>query len=232
MSKVAPLGNRFGKDNQHQCCQPGGWHRRRTTMLRATVMDTPRSNPPPDDNALVLRASNGDHDAFGELVNRHQRRVWMVCRQYVGVDEADAAAQDSLVKAFTRIGDFDRRAAFSTWLTRIAINTCLDQIRRLRREGLLIDEPANDDEGSKVLEQVPDEQTGPEDRTIHRQAVASLAERERDLPPRQREIFRLRFYAELELEEIAEALEVHVGTVKTQLHRAVHRLRRELGAYR
>ena len=50
--------------------------------------------------------------------------------------------------------------------------------------------------------------------------------------PRQREIFRLRFYAEMELEEIATVLDVHVGTVKTQLHRAVHKLREALGAYR
>ena len=201
-------------------------------MLRATVMDTPRSNPPPDDNALVLRARNGDHDAFGELVNRHQRRVWMVCRQYVGVDEADAAAQDSLVKAFTRIGDFDRRAAFSTWLTRIAINTCLDLLRRRRREGLVVEEPVDDGSGLGVLEQVADDQAGPEDRSIQRETVASLEGLEEDLPEGQREIFRLRFYAEMELEEIAETLGVHVGTVKTQLHRAVHRLRKELGAHR
>ena len=67
---------------------------------------------------------------------------------------------------------------------------------------------------------------------MQRQAVSLLALSEQNLPPRQREIFRLRFYAELELEEIAEALDVHVGTVKTQLHRAVHRLREELGASR
>ena len=183
------------------------------------------------DDALVLRARNGDHDAFGELVNRHQRRVWMVCRQYLGVDEADVAAQDSLVKAFTRIGDFDRRAAFSTWLTRIAINTCLDGLRKRRREGLVTEEP-DDEEGVGLLAQVPDDRVGPETRFQQQQAVANLRDREKGLPPKQREIFRLRFYAEMELEEIAETLDIHVGTVKTQLHRAVHRLRGELGAYR
>jgi RNA polymerase sigma-70 factor (ECF subfamily) len=194
-------------------------------------MDPSRSDLSQGDDALVMRAANGDRDAFGELANRHQRRVWMVCRQYVGVDEADAAAQDSLVKAFTRIGDFDRRAAFSTWLTRIAINTCLDELRRRRRTAPAVDEPG-DGEGVGVLAQLPDGQAGPEARSMQRQAVASLEAGEQALPPRQREIFRLRFYAEMDLEEIAEALEVHVGTVKTQLHRAVHRLREELGAYR
>jgi len=200
-------------------------------VLRTRAMDPSRSDLSQGDDALVMRAANGDRDAFGELVNRHQRRVWMVCRQYVGVDEADAAAQDSLVKAFTRIGDFDRRAAFSTWLTRIAINTCLDELRRRRRAAPAVDEPG-DGEGVGVLAQLPDGQAGPEARSMQRQAVASLEVGEQALPPRQREIFRLRFYAEMDLEEIAEALKVHVGTVKTQLHRAVHRLREELGAYR
>jgi RNA polymerase sigma-70 factor (ECF subfamily) len=194
-------------------------------------MDPSRTDLSQADDALVLRAQNGDHDAFGELVNRHQRRVWMVCRQYVGVGEADAAAQDSLVKAFTRIGDFDRRAAFSTWLTRIAINTCLDELRRRRREAVVDGEPEGDDQPDLIF-RVPDGGVGPEDRSMQKQAVASLEVLEKGLPPRQREIFRLRFYTEMELEEIAAALDVNVGTVKTQLHRAVHRLRQELGAYR
>jgi RNA polymerase sigma-70 factor (ECF subfamily) len=194
-------------------------------------MDPSRTDLSQADDALVLRAQNGDHDAFGELVNRHQRRVWMVCRQYVGSAEADAVAQDSLVKAFTKIGDFDRRAAFPTWLTRIAINTCLDELRRRRRLAV-VDEEADGDDEPGLLDRMPDDDAGPEARSMQKQAVASLEAHEEQLPPRQREIFRLRFYAEMELEEIAAALDVHVGTVKTQLHRAVHRLRQELGAYR
>ncbi len=145
--------------------------------------------------------------------------------------EADAAAQDSLVKAFTRIGDFDRRAAFATWLTRIAINTCLDELRRRRRE-VVLDEESDGDEEFNLINRVPDDDVGPEGRSMLKQAIASLEAHEENLPPRQREIFRLRFFAEMELGEIATVLEIHVGTVKTQLHRAVHKLRQELGAYR
>ncbi len=194
-------------------------------------MDPSRTDLFQPDDELVLRAQDGDREAFGELVNRHQRRVWMVCRQYVGASEADAAAQDSLVKALTGIAEFDRRSAFSTWLTRIAINTCLDELRRRRRERVVEDDVDNGEERA-LVDRVADEEAGPEARSIQRQAVASLAALEGGLPPRQREIFRLRFYAEMDLEEIATALDVHVGTVKTQLHRAVHRLREELGAYR
>ena len=188
----------------------------------------PIREPSESDDALVMRARNGDRDAFSELVVRHQQRVWRVCRQYVGADEADATAQDTLVKAYTNLELFDGRSAFTTWLTRIAINTSLDELRRRRREGLKVD-VGDDEEGYDILAGVADDTAGPLDRTIQRQAVERLAVLERGLPDRQREIFRLRFYAELELEEIAGALDVHVGTIKTQLHRAVHRLRAELG---
>jgi RNA polymerase sigma factor (sigma-70 family) len=180
------------------------------------------------DDRLVMRARNGDREAFGELVCRYQRRIWLVCRQYLEPEGADSASQDVFVKAFTSLASFDGRAAMTTWLTRIAINTCLDMLRRRRRHGLVVS-TAHEDEGADVLGRIPDGRVDPEARAIQRQAVARLAERERALPRRQREIFRLRFYAELELEQIADALGIHVGTVKTQLHRAVRRLRDELG---
>ncbi len=183
-----------------------------------------------DDRALYLRARNGDEDAFADLVRRHQRRVWMVCRQYLGPDEADAAAQETFLKAWKALARFDGRSAFSTWLTRIAINTCLDELRRRKRHGVKVEE--EDPDRDPLVQQLPDGAADPERRAMQRQAVQRLAQAEAALPERQREIFLLRFYAELGLEEIADALGVHVGTVKTQLHRAVHRVRRELEAAR
>ena len=206
---------------------------RPNAVSNAKPMSRPGEIPEPEDADLVERARSGDRGAFGELVGRHQRRVWLVCRQYVGADEAEASAQDVWLKAWTALGSFDGRSAFTTWLTRISINTCLDEIRRRRRLRVHSrhDAVASDDVPSEV-ERVSDEAPGPEARSMQRQAVDHLRRCEWQLPDRQREIFRLRFYAELELEQIAEALGVHVGTVKTQLHRAVHRLRRELGDVR
>jgi len=189
------------------------------------------SSPPMiDDASLLLKARNGDNDAFGELVTLYQRRIWMVCASYLGPDEADAAAQDTFVKAYANLGSFDQRAAFSTWLTRIAINTCLDELRRRKRASMVVEH--GEDEGKAVIDQLEDNAAGPEDQVMQRQALGALRRLEEQLPEQQRRIFRLRFYAELELEEIASSLGVHVGTVKTQLHRAVHRLRDELGALR
>ena len=193
-------------------------------------MDPTRDDLSHDDVELWRRAREGDQDAFSALVLRYQQRIWAVCRQYVGPDEADSATQDTFLKAWTRLETFDGRARFSTWLTRIAINTCLDRLRSLRRRGVRADDGGED--GPDPMERVPDRRADPEHQARSRQAVERLARLEAELPEKQRRIFRLRFYAEMDLEEIAGALGVHVGTVKTQLHRAVHRLRRELGEVR
>lgn len=185
--------------------------------------------PAPTDAALIAAAQGGDREAFGHLVTRFQRRIWRVCRQYVGPGEADVACQETLIKAFTRLRAFDGRAAFSTWITRIAINTCLDLIRKHRREaGFRI---SDRDEEAPALE-VPDDRADPEERARQRQAIANLLAAEQRLSDRQREVFRLRFFADLSIEAIAGTLGVHPGTVKTLLHRAVHRLRTELEASR
>ncbi|MCD4750214.1 MAG: sigma-70 family RNA polymerase sigma factor [Thermoanaerobaculales bacterium] len=187
-------------------------------------------DPPTHEGLLVARAQAGDTEAFGDLVTRNQRRVWLVCRQYLGAADADTAGQDAFLKAFTRINTFDGRASFSTWLTRIAINTCLDHLRRRQREGIRV--AGNEDDDEPILDRIADNSPDPEEKARQRQTVARLKRAEEDLPEGQRRIFRLRFYAEMDLEEIAKSLEVHIGTVKTQLHRAVHRLREELGGVR
>jgi RNA polymerase sigma-70 factor (ECF subfamily) len=193
-------------------------------------MTPPHEEQTIDDPALVDRATAGDVQAFGELVSRNQKRIWLVCRQYLGDNEADAAAQDAFVKAFTRLGTFNARASFTTWLTRIAINTCLDSLRRQRREGVRVS--ACDDEGEALMHTIADDQVGPEERFSQRQAVVRLDRAQRSLPDGQGAVFRLRFFAQMELEEIAQTLGVHIGTVKTQLHRAVHKVRQELGDVR
>ncbi len=198
-------------------------------VMRAAAMQTADVDRREEDWALCRRARDGDRDAFGELVARHQQLVWMVCRQYVGPDDADEVAQETFLKAYAKIATYDRRAKFSTWLVRIGINTCVDMLRKRRRQGCRFEGGGDDVPGMAAL---PDGAADPEARVIQRQAVARLAEVEASLPRKQREVFRLRFYAEMGLEEIAGALGVTVGTVKKQLHRAMHRVRHELEGVR
>jgi len=175
---------------------------------------------PADEAGLLMRARAGEGDAFGELIQRYQRRIWLVCRQYLGPDDADAAAQDAFIKAYTKLKTFDSKARFSTWLTRIAINHCLDLLRKKSRIPLSGEEP----EGDTLRDSSPN----PEELSRRRQSVGRILKALDRLPEGQQRIFRLRFLAEMDLQEIAATLNIHSGTVKTQLHRAIHRLRREM----
>jgi len=176
------------------------------------------------DRTLLQQARGGSREAFGELIRRYRKRVWLVARQYVGASEADVVVQESFLKAYTRLESFDERSRFSTWLTRITMNTAIDFLRKQQRRPVAGELPEHD-----VL---PDRRVGPEELSRQRQAVARLLEEVKKLPEGQQQVFRLRFFAHLELAEIAELLGVHTGTVKTQLHRAVHGLRRKLEDFR
>jgi len=197
-----------------------GVKRRHNGVEQVIQMTAAPSTFPADEAGLLARARAGEGEAFGKLIQRYQRRIWLVCRQYIGPDDADAAAQDTFIKAYTKLNSFDSRARFSTWLTRIAINHCLDLLRKKSRIPLSGEEP----EGETLRDFSPN----PEELSRRRQAVRQIMKTLDKLPEGQKRIFRLRFLAEMDLQEIASTLEVHPGTVKTQLHRAIHRLRREM----
>lgn len=180
-----------------------------------------------DSELLLARAAaDGDETAFSEIFRCHQRRIWAICRSYLDPADAEDATQETFLKAWSRLGDFDGRSRLSTWLTRIAINTCLDGLRRRGRRP----EGSSDRAEGCLLEKLETPED-PEHEAGLRQTVARLGVLESELSPRQREVFRLRFYAQLDLAEIASSLGVTLGTVKTQLHRAVHRIRGGLGSY-
>jgi RNA polymerase sigma-70 factor (ECF subfamily) len=158
-----------------------------------------RAELPETDDALLIRARNGDREAFGELVERHQRRVWRVCRQYLGPADAGAAAQDALVKAYLtllrrpfglHLGDADR------------VNTCLDELRRRRREGLR--RRRQDAADPDPLATLPDSAAG---RAVDQRRPWRLKRSSWNCPSASAR-FSARFYAELELDEIAGALGV------------------------
>src|SRR3954464_2248466 len=84
-----------------------------------------------DDRALLARHTAGDREAFGELVARHQDRLWRVALRTLGnPDDAADAVQDALVSAYRAAGSYRGDAAVTTWLARIVVNACLDVVRR------------------------------------------------------------------------------------------------------
>jgi len=178
-----------------------------------------------DDAELIVRAQRGDVEAATELLKRHDLLVHRICRRLLPAGEdVEAAVQETLLRALRSLPRYAGAGSFAGWLAAIATNYCRD---RLRRRNLVPFQPleAGTENDPDPLAVVPAAEPSPERATMARQAVARLRRELAKLPARQKEVFSLRFFSGLDLEGIARALGVDVGTVKTHLHRAVHRLR-------
>lgn len=181
-----------------------------------------------EDTVLITHAAGGDRAAFQVLVERHRPMVYRVAYQYAGNHhDADDIAQDVFLKVFQSLARFRQDAQFTSWLYRIAMNACIDHQRRqsphLARRGA--------DDPETALEAATAPGPGPEAVTAGLELGAALEAAVGELPPRQRVIFVMRHYEGLKLHEIASALGLQDGTVKRQLHSAVHRLRKVLATH-
>src|ERR671911_1508433 len=186
----------------------------------------------PSDRELMARLAAGDRDALDPLMDRHHRRIYRVALSYLrDPDAALDVVQETFVKAFQNAARWDTRSEVAPWLTRIGINQAIDRYRRVRRRRVS-EEPLDDGPGDHDR-RWSDGAPSPERQAIGRELGARIAGALRGLPERQRAIVVLRHYDDMTLEEIAETLGLSLGTVKSSLHRAIHRLRdrlRELGA--
>jgi RNA polymerase sigma-70 factor (ECF subfamily) len=176
-----------------------------------------------DDQGLVAAAQAGDQRALETLLRRHYDRVHAVCRRIAGsTRDADDAAQEAMIGIVRGLPRFDGRAQFSTWVYRIATNAALDELRRRKRRPALA---LVTDEGEPA--ETPDplaarEVEAPADRLSIDAALDSL-------PEDFRTAVVLRDVADLDYAEIAEALGVPVGTVKSRIARGRAQLADALG---
>ena len=179
-----------------------------------------------DENELVELARRGDRDAAERLLLRHELLVFRLVRNLLPRGEdVESAVQETFVRALRGLPRFAGGATFSSWLAAIAVNLCRDRLRRHRLVPFVPLEGGGDDEPGP-LEFLPAATPDPERQAMARQAVGRVRQELGRLPERQREVFALRFFAGLDLEGIAVALGVDIGTVKTHLHRGVQRVRR------
>jgi RNA polymerase sigma-70 factor (ECF subfamily) len=177
------------------------------------------------DTDLVAAAQRGDAAAMDQLLRRHYDRVHAVCRRIAGGSrDADDAAQEAMIRVVRNIDRFDGRAAFGTWVYRIATNTALDELRkRKRRPHLHV--VADDDERGPIE---------PVDDRAHRtvDAVAdrlSIDEALAQLPDDFRLAVVMRDVGDLDYAEIADELAVPIGTVKSRIARGRRQLLEILG---
>jgi RNA polymerase sigma-70 factor (ECF subfamily) len=176
---------------------------------------------------LIRQAQAGNPDAFGDLVNLHQRYVYNLALRVVGdPTEAEDLAQEAFVRAWLALPNFRGQAQLRTWLYRIVTNLCYNRLPRLRRDLAEL--------GDDCLDNVTCDEVlniDPADRLEAGQRREFLQREIDQLPASYRLLVALRYQQELAYEEIASVANLPLGTVKTGLFRAKERLRQALQAF-
>ena len=172
-----------------------------------------------DDDALIAQTLAGDSSAFGELVTKYQDRLYTAAVHITGSrEEARDVVQDAFVQAFVKLETFHGSSAFYTWLYRIAFNVSVS--RRRRRRPAISLEQSREASGSE-----PIDDTSPMDGAVRRERALQVQAALAALGEEHREILILREIEGFDYQQIAEVLDVAVGTVRSRLHRARTQLR-------
>jgi RNA polymerase sigma-70 factor (ECF subfamily) len=173
------------------------------------------------DFLLVESAKNGNQAAYAELMERYRDSIYfMMLKMVKNQDDADDLTIEAFGKAFSRIDQYSPSFAFSTWLFKIASNNCIDFIRKKRIRVTSMDTGHTTDDGEVIFFDARSSTMDPEETIIHGQKVVHMRMLVSKLKPRYRELVEKRYFEELSYEEIAEELNLPLGTVKAQLFRA------------
>ncbi len=174
-----------------------------------------------DYNLIRSALDLGDQKAYAELMGRYRDSVYfMLLKMVNNKDDADDLTIEAFGKAFKRLNQYTPTYAFSTWLFKIASNNCIDFIRRKKMVTYSIDRTFENEEGGKMSIDIKADGLNPEEDMVKKQKVKLMHDVVDKLKPRYRVLVELRYFDELSYEEIAEKLELPIGTVKAQLFRA------------
>jgi RNA polymerase sigma-70 factor (ECF subfamily) len=191
-----------------------------------TVEDSPAET---SDELLVFAAKSGDAGAFVELSNRHSSKtLWRIYRITRNWEDAEDALQDSFLKAFTHLKNFEGRSSFSSWLTRIAINSALMILRKKRPYLEISIDGRNDDHEAWQACEPRDPTEDPETLYAQREREELLRGAILRLRPHFRDVVHLEQTQECSTKEIAQTLGISVAAAKSRLLRAKMALRASL----
>jgi RNA polymerase sigma-70 factor, ECF subfamily len=161
---------------------------------------------------LVRQALAGDQQAYAQLMQRYAGAVFNVAYRMLGnPQDAEDAAQEIFLRAYTRLESFDQARRFSTWLLSIASNYCIDRLRRQRLAWLTLDD---------VAYTLPSGERGPEGSALDAEERDAVQRALMQLPDNYRQVMVLRYWHDLSYDEIAQATGLTESTIKTRLFRA------------
>lgn len=199
----------------------------------ATAMST-KAQEVALDKALVARFKAGDESAFEEMVSRYWDRIYaMVHKLLRNSQDAEEVTQDAFIRAHRGLENFRGDSSFSTWLYQIATNLARNRywywFRRKRDKSISFDQPIASETTTTLAEIFPADVQSPEDITVTNEFKSRVADAMKLLNEKHREALVLRNVKNLSYEEIAERLQISIGTVKSRIARARESLREKLG---
>lgn len=178
---------------------------------------------------LIKKAMKGDVDAFEKIVLFYEKKIYNIAFQmFKNEHDAYDASQEVFIKVYKSIDKFNFKASFSTWLHRIAVNTCIDEYRKKKRKvynTFSLDEPV-ESESNSIERQIEDKSMTPEEIIMQNETVDEMRVAIQQLKEDHRIIIILRDIKGYAYEEIANILDCSVGTVKSRLSRARNGLKK------
>jgi RNA polymerase sigma-70 factor, ECF subfamily len=187
---------------------------------------------PKSDEELVRSYLEGDQKAFEELVVRYEATIINMAYRLLGNrSDASDVCQEVFVLLLRKIGSFRGEAKFSTWLYRVSLNACHDHARRLKRHFSLSESPGED--LPEIEQRLPDDGLHSPEESLERSEIQDVVhEAIARLPYKFKEVIFLHDISDFNYKEVAEILDISLGTVKSRLNRARTRLAKELEEYR
>jgi RNA polymerase sigma-70 factor (ECF subfamily) len=169
---------------------------------------------------IQLALKKGDQKAYAELMGRYKDTIFfMLLKMVKDKDDADDLTIEAFGKAFRNLAQYTPDFAFSTWLFKIATNNCIDFIRR-KKDAVSLDRTYENSDGDEMSFEPKSDTLNPEEKAIKKQKIQMMQSVVEKLQPRYRMLVELRYFQEKSYEEIAQELDLPIGTVKAQLFRA------------
>ena len=178
---------------------------------------------------LINQALEGDQHAYAEIVDRFRGKIFgLVYRMVKNREEAQDLTQETFIKAFNSLATFNSEYAFSTWLYKIAANTCIDHFRKKRLKTFPLDNPITVKD-SQIQREFPDRhEIEPDNKLLSKERKNIIDQAIDRLPQKYKQVIYLRHKVEKSYEEIAEELDLPLGTVKVRIFRAREMLKKIL----
>ena len=185
-----------------------------------------------NEQALVDRFCNGDVSAFQDIVELYKKKVYYLAYDITGNHyDAEDISQEVFIKVFRSLKKFRRDAKMSSWLYQITVNTSIDSLRTSSSRMKKLTDQLEEGNLQKNLPESGETTNDPERSLEAAMIQKQLSQVLQCVSPRERAVFVMRHYNDFKMNEIAEILNVSVGTVKSLLFRAIKKLRRELSIY-